>query len=397
LGGLVQDSAGNLYGTTNNGGSFNSTNAGIVFELVRGGPDNWKFKKIYQFCAKSNCVDGAYPQGKLIIDMSGNLYGTTAEGGKVGEGEVFELLPEAGTTKWKLKVLYNFCCGHGSFVFTGLAYSGADSGIPYDGVSALYGTTQLGGKYEDGTVYELAPHNGKWYYKTLYSFCPQQHCPDGSYPSADLVVDAAGNLYGTASGAGLPSNGGTVFELSPTGNGWRETTLYSFCPQTGCPDGMFPSGSLTLDSSGDLLGVADGGGTAQSCPPGDIDGCGVIFRIKLNGANSSETVLYDFCQHQNCADGSFPNIGLTFGSPGKFFGVTALGGGKGADPNGGGTVFQLSYRTEKVLHSFCAEDNCADGQDPHARLIIDGSGNLFGITATGGNSTNSGTVFEITP
>ncbi len=249
----------------------------------------------------------------------------------------------------------------------------------------------------NGTVYELAPHNGKWYYKTLYSFCPQQHCPDGSYPSADLVVDAAGNLYGTASGAGLPSNGGTVFELSPTGNGWRETTLYSFCPQTGCPDGMFPSGSLTLDSSGDLLGVADGGGTAESCPPGDIDGCGVIFRIKLNGANSSETVLYDFCQHQNCADGSFPNIGLTFGSPGKFFGVTALGGGKGADPNGGGTVFQLSYRTEKVLHSFCAEDNCADGQDPHARLIIDGSGNLFGITATGGNSTNSGTVFEITP
>ncbi|MDB6059043.1 MAG: hypothetical protein JWO95_2887, partial [Verrucomicrobiales bacterium] len=156
LSSVVMDGAGNLYGTANNGGDFNN-NAGTVYRLVHNDSGGWDFSVIHTFCSEDqSCPDGVVPEGKLVADMSGNLYGTTYAGGRFGRGVVFELLPNSKKTNWKLKVLYDFCtlqqCVDGRSPGFSLTYPGASSGAIYDGASPLYGQTQFGGDSNHGAL-----------------------------------------------------------------------------------------------------------------------------------------------------------------------------------------------------------------------------------------------------
>ncbi len=232
-GGLLMDASGDLYGTTV-GGGLSAFVSGTVFELVPNAKKTkWKEKVLYEFCAQANCADGEEPTSTLIADKSGDLYGTTSAGGKTGHGLAFELMPNAKRTKWKLKVLYNFCSVGGASCLdgdafsplehAGLTYAGAATGVPYDGTSPLYGTTIQGAVGTDGglgpgVVFELTPGKKKWSETVIHVFCQAiSTCKDGLNPVAGLIVDAAGNLYGTTLNGRLGGvgNGGTVFEVSP--------------------------------------------------------------------------------------------------------------------------------------------------------------------------------------
>jgi uncharacterized repeat protein (TIGR03803 family) len=195
-------------------------------------------------------------------------------------------------------------------------------------------------------------------------------------PSAELIMDAAANLYGTTYHGGT-SGGGVVFKLAPDGT---ETVLYSFCSQFNCADGDHPSAGLIMDGAGNLYGTTYYGGTS---------GGGVVFKLAPDG---TETVLYSFCSQSNCADGSDPEAGLIMDGAGNLYGTTSDGGG-----TFGGVVFKLAPDgTETVLYSFCSQSGCADGSYPEAGLIMDGAGNLYGTTLGGGTS-GTGVVFMVTP
>jgi uncharacterized repeat protein (TIGR03803 family) len=257
--GLVRDAGGNLYGTTNYGGA---DNAGTVFEVTSTGTET----VLYDFTGRP---DGAFPEGTLFRDSKGDLYGTTNDGGSSscppnGCGTVFEL-----SSTQKETVLHSF--------------GGPDDGTaPHAALiqgpnGSFYGTTYNGGAYSLGTVFKLAK-NGKSY-TVLYSFGGISGY--GSSSSAPLVVDKEGNFYGTTNNGGEYGYG-TVFELSPepsggcpggsnVGTGWCETVLYSF---TGGADGAHPWGGLVLDAPGNLYGATYGGGNS-SCSVG----CGVVFKL----------------------------------------------------------------------------------------------------------------------
>ncbi|MEI9933165.1 MAG: choice-of-anchor tandem repeat GloVer-containing protein [Rhizomicrobium sp.] len=395
------DPAGNLY-------VANAT----VLEFTRDEFGKWNEKTLYTFCSRANCRDGIRPSVSLIMDVSGNLYGTTLLGGKYNTGLAFELLPDAERKRWTEKVLYDFCypdgnggctVGNGTeWQVSGLTYAGAASGALYDGISPLYGTTGHGGTggSPGGTVFELTPGTPKWQETILYSFCSQTDCADGAYPTAGVILDGNGNLYGTTvdggHGTGTP---GTVFELSSNARRtqWTETVLHSFCSQSNCTDGAGPEGELVMDASGNLLGTTVAGGSTMA---------GVIFKLVPNGASSTETVLYNFCSRTtNCLDGASPNSSLVLDASGNIFGVTPYGGGNnGGDSfEGSGTLFELTPSQYRVLHKFCAKQFCDDGQFPLAGVILDGAGNLYGTTRSGGKGGvggeghYGGTVFQFSP
>lgn len=231
------------------------------------------FSVLYAFCRQAACADGATPEGGLMADSAGNLYGTTYYGGADGYGTAFEIAPGGTET-----VLYSFCpeaqldkpCDDGAFPQAPLMESGG----------SLYGTTVSGGTNKQGTVFEISSAGTE---TVLYSFCSQQNCADGAKPEAGVVMDNAGNLYGTTEGGGnayCPGGCGTVFELAANGT---ETVLYSFCPQGTCSDGAEPG-------PGGLVDAGDGKtlyGTAQA---GGANGFGAVF--KLSGG--TETVLHSF-------------------------------------------------------------------------------------------------------
>jgi len=286
----------------------------------------------------------------------------------------------------KEKVLYSFCslnsCVDGSLPLAGLTIDTAGN---------LYGTTQTGGAYGWGTVFRLAlGANGKWTETVLHSF--NFNGEDGIEPAAEMIFDAAGDLYGTTEqgGTGCASIGcGTVFELTPSADGkWTEEVLYSFNGK----DGYLPNG-LIFDAAGNLYGTTPLGGNSGSGCGGQ--GCGVVFELSL-GANGkwTEKVLHNF----NGKDGALSYSGLVFDSTGTLYGVTQEGGAYACLPFGVtcGTVFQLipganGKWTEKVLHSF----DGADGYWPIGGLIFDGGGNLYGTTYGGGAHVNAGTVFRL--
>jgi uncharacterized repeat protein (TIGR03803 family) len=237
---LVQAANGNFYGTTNGGGA---NGVGTVFEITPAG----KLTTLYSFCSQSDCADGEYPFGALIQATNGNFYGTTSEGG-AGFGTVFEITP-AG----KLTTLHTFCAQSGC----------KDGGTPAAGLvqaanGNLYGTTSNGGANSYyGTVFEITPAGTL---TTLYSFCSQFNCPDGSLPAAELVQATNGNFYGTTSEGGancLHSGCGTLFEITPAGG---LTTLYSFCSQSDCADGGSSSAALVQSTNGNFYGTTGGGG-----------------------------------------------------------------------------------------------------------------------------------------
>jgi len=420
--GLIEDASGNLYGTTNGGGINNSSDCnggscgyGTAFELTPTG-SGYTMTVLYNFCSQPNCTDGANPYASLIVDASGNLYGTTYNGGANGGGTVFKLTPSGnGYTE---NVLYNFCsrsqgdaaCTDGSNPYAGLIE---------DASGNLYGTTNLGGTgdtlvngaYAYGTVFRLAPRGSGYDYTVLYNFCPPSDtalCNDGAAPNATLIEDASGNLYGTTvlGGAGthaLECDGigcGTVFKLSPNGSGYTETVLYSFCSQGGsnCTDGAYPYGAaLTEDASGNLYGTTSSGGV-NSC---DSPGCGTVFELSPGGNGYTESVLHSF----DHSDGSGPDAGLIEDASGNLYGTTSSGGTGLSwlcEACGSGTVFELSPNgggyTETVLYNFCSQggSQCTDGAVPMAGVIQDASGDLYGTTGSAGsNGIDWGTVFKL--
>jgi|HubBroStandDraft_5_1064220.scaffolds.fasta_scaffold51529_2 uncharacterized repeat protein (TIGR03803 family) len=382
---LLMDQSGNLYGTTQNNGI---NQGGTVFELTPTGGKRWKYRVLYPFCTLASCADGSVSKANLIADTAGNLYGTTSQGGEFSKGTAFELMPNVNRTKWTFKLLHAFCsaggtsCTDGSIPLSGLTYAGAASGTPYDGTSPLYGTTVDGGRASPGSgvVYQLVPNGAGANETVLYRFCPKSGCLDGASPEASVVVDGTGNLYGTTA-VGGKSGLGTVFELSLDAGNWTETVLHSFCAKTNCPDGDVPQSEMVMDAPGNLYGVA-GGGKA---------GDGVAFKLVPSGKTSQETVLHNFCVKTNCTDGASPSTGLVMDGSGNLFGTTA-GGGRNSN---GGTAFELNG-SFRVIYNFCARPSCGDGSDPNSTMLVDGTGHLFGTTL-GGGAGNGGTVFEISP
>jgi uncharacterized repeat protein (TIGR03803 family) len=251
-GGLVFDQKGNLYGTTFEGGISCYLGCGVVFKLTPQGKET----VLYRFCAETNCTDGEFPLGSVVIDKEGNLYGTTYQGGANAYGTVFRLTPDGKET-----VLHSFGAqGDGKF---------PEAGLVFDQAGNLYGTTYQGGAHAYGTVFRLTP-DGKE--TILYSFCARENCADGEGPQAGLVFDQKGSLYGTTLGGGIQLHG-TVFKLTPDGH---EKVLYSFCLQTACADGANPSAPLIFDQKGNLYGTTTGGGlTNDTCSTG----CGTVFMI----------------------------------------------------------------------------------------------------------------------
>jgi len=383
FGGVVMDSAGNLFGTTETGAG---QDGGIVFELSPKG-NRWDYKIIYNFCAQG-CTGGS-GEG-LIIDTKGNLYG-------VGGGYVFELSHKHHG--WEYKSLYTFCaqpeCTDGRTPASALSYAGEVAGMPYDGKSALFGTTQYGGKTfnQGGVVFELTPGaRSSWTYQVLYAFCQRDHCGDGSSPEDTVLVAPSGDLFGVTLFGGK-DDFGTVFQLSPQGDGsWQEQVLHKFCRMKRCGNGDAPVAGLTMNAAGELFGT-----TIESNCIGDI--CpGVVFGLTPQGKKSPYSALYSFCIQPDCADGQEPFSPLILDSSGDFFGSTQFGGGNDGDGygDGGGTVFKLSGSDLQVLYSFCALPHCADGNYPRGSLARDAAGHIFGTTSTGGED-QLGTVFELIP
>ncbi len=293
--------------------------------------------------------DGGLPMGVLVRDAQGNLYGTTWGGGAYSDGTVFKLDTSGNET-----VLYSF---------TGPPYGAyPQAGLVRDAQGNLYGTTYWGGVSNSGTVFKLDTSGNE---TVLHSF--GENSGDGTYPSAGLVRDAQGNLYGTTAFGGAYGGSGTVFKVDPTGN---ETVLYSFTGTGG--DGRVPYAGLVRDAQGNLYGATWGGGAYSD---------GTVFKLDTSG---NETVLYSFT---GPPDGAYPQAGLVRDAQGNLYGTTYRGG-----VSNSGTVFKLDTSgNETVLHSFTGPP---DGAYPQADLVRDAQGNLYGTTYHGGVS-DSGTVFKL--
>jgi uncharacterized repeat protein (TIGR03803 family) len=305
---LVFDSAGNLYGTTNNGGS---NNVGAVFELSPTTSGTWKETILYSF--ENNQVDGTYPYGGLILDSSGNLYGTTTGGGLYFNGTAFELTP-AKAGKWTETILHNFNFSDGISPNAGLVFGAAGN---------LYGATFAGGTYGYGTVFELAPQaTGEWNETVLFNFNGQN--ASGDAPYATLILDASGNIYGTTVYGGTYDSG-MVFELTPHAGGeWTETIVHSFEPSNW--DGGNPFGGLVRDATGNLYGTTYQGGEFNY---------GTVFELKpKTGGGWSEKMLHVF--NNNGKDGYNPYCTLFLDRAGNLYGVTYQGG-----THNSGTVFEI--------------------------------------------------------
>ena len=238
---LIFDQAGNLYGTTESGGQF----AGIAYELTRSG-NAWTETIIHNFSGR----DGSEPYGGLISDNAGNLYGTTQEGGLNYVGTVFRLTDSG--SGWTESLPHIFQLADGGYPTAGLVF---------DQSGNLYGATTYGGSDGAGIVFELSPSGGRWTYSVLYSFTGQYGCPDNEYvgagPWAALTMDAAGNLYGTTRCDGA-NRMGNIFKLTPSSGGWTYTALHDF---SGGDDGAYPLSNVIMDASGNLYGTASAGGS----------------------------------------------------------------------------------------------------------------------------------------
>lgn len=330
------------------------------------------FVPLYQF------EFGAPPNGGLIADANGNLYGTLhseeilASGGDADTfGAVFELTNSGGV--WSQNILYSF---QGEAHHDGLD---PVAGLIFGPQGSLLGTTEYGGEgafcgYGCGTVFGLAPQAGGSWTERAYKFL------HGGSPQASLVMDASGNIYGTAVAGS--SKAGAVFEFSPAaGGGWSMATLYNF-PATKGNQGTYPEAPVILDGAGNLYGTAQGGGEYKA---------GTAYRLSPSGSGWTFTALYAF-GNSAIQDGANPTAGLVMDASGNLYGATTLGG-----TNNFGTIFELSptpkgHWKETILHNFSAED----GEQPATSLIFDSAGNLWGVAPQGGQF-NYGTIFELSP
>jgi len=360
--GLVMNTAGVLYGTTYEGGKANQ---GVAFALTPN-VGKYNFSVLHDF----GMNDGlANPLGELILDKNGSLYGT-AQGSGTNAGAVFRL--SWNGTKWKLAVLHQFSGGDGEYPQTGLTYAGQNAGKPWNEKSPLFGTASDGGTYGNGVAFELDHSGSQWTETILHNF------ENSAHPNR-LMEDSAGNLWGTTQTGGK-YGGGLMFRLA--GGTWKATVLHNFCNTQNCADGNGPFGQLFMDSSGNLYGTTNLGGT--NCQ--GAGGCGVVFE-RASGGNYF--VIYSFCSLSNCNDGATPFAGVIMDGSGNLLGTTLSGGAFGA-----GTAFELATNGESAIYSFCAKSACSDGERPSAPLIMDSGGHLFGTTF---GLNGGGNVFELKP
>lgn len=362
---LVADSAGNLYGTSVQGGDFGS---GTVFELSPSG-GGWTHTVLYSF---RGSADGGEPYKGVTLDSQGNLYGTAVTGGSGscdgGCGVVFRLTNAAGS--WSQSVIHSFTGGNDG--------SGPGSGLTFDRRGNLYGMTPTGGAYGLGVVYELKPGpSGKWELQVLHAFTGGV---DGSSGSAGrLILDRAGNLYGVTTVGG--ANGeGVAFELSPAKSGmWHLIPLYAFKDQ---PDGALPYGGLHFDRLGNLYG------TTYYAGANDV---GTVYQLTPANGTWTESVLYSF---KGGSDGSSPISNLVADVAGNLYGTTSDGGSGCAC----GVIFKLARGTngtwtESVAYRFPGSPGAAFAYNG---MVVDSAGNMYGATVHGG-PTNDGTIYKFTP
>jgi uncharacterized repeat protein (TIGR03803 family) len=351
------DAAGNIYGTTQGTGYYYQNPYGSAFKIS---PQN-VFTRLHEFCDLSGCTDGFYPQSDITLDAKGNLYGTTSTGGTRQKGTVFKISP-AGT----VTVLHSFCSNNiagicvdgdqpeGSVIVDslgtvyGLTYNGGKQGygllykinpttnaLSYvysfcatagcidgqrpdgrllnDGKGSLYGVTYYGGAYGYGTLFKVSIATR--HITTLYSFCRLSGCPDGGYPRGGLVRDSAGNIYGVTSYGGGSSSSGVLYKITP---GKVYTVLRKFCTFSFCTDGQRPNGGLAISPTGIIYGTTNAGGNTS--------GRGVLFRYDT--VKKAYGVTYSFCAQTGCNDGATPatDAGVAIDKAGNLYGTTTYGG-----------------------------------------------------------------------
>ena len=378
------DRDGRLYGTTAGGGSYAGeycpSGCGVVFRLVQA-PAGWVVEPLYTFPGEDP-AQGLSPYAPITFGPDGNIYGTTMYGGNPrcysGCGTVFRLTPPASVCKsaicpWTETVIYTF-------------QSGSDGAAPLYGAllfgaaGNIYGTTTAGGANNRGTVYKLTPSRGGWTESILHSFAG---AGDGSYPASSLIFDQQGNLYGTARYGGdlscdFSQGCGTVFELSPSGSGWTETTLYTFEVND---VGFNPAGALLFDASGNLYGTVPSGGTDS----------GTVYELQSSGGSWIASALEQFMGNGG------PVAGLTMDASGNLYGTTVASGSYYH-----GSVFKMSKQGGTwqltTLHSFDVEGD--EGDNLYSGVLLDANGNLFGTASQGGVGScvhGCGVIWEITP
>jgi uncharacterized repeat protein (TIGR03803 family) len=405
--GLVSDPNGNLYGTAPGG---KKSGSGVIYELIKPaqGQTAWTDKVLYTFptCgAPKDCSRGSQPQA-LILDPAGNIYGVAHQGGSVNAGTVFKLAPPiSGKTAWTFSLLYTFKGGLDGRYPVGR--------LTIDVNGNLYGVTQQGGQSGSGcfsngcgTAYVLTPPQaGKksWTKSVIYSFSISSTSVG---PSGGMIFDSLGNLYGTI----YDSNsigGGQVYQLTPPTAGqttWTETILWQFSGSfAGCgPDGAGVNGGLIFDSAGNLYGTTYYGGGVYF-QGGECGGSGTVFQLEPPSGDQfgwTEVVLNVFDGFV-ATDGAAPNGDLVLDPSSNLYGTT-IGGGTAACQ--GGTVFKITpgqiggSGSFNSLYSFagCSSGRGPDGGQPLAGVVLDSLGNIYGTNSFGGLSAN-GTVFELAP
>ena len=338
LAGVIADSGGNVYGTTSEGGTHG---LGTVFKVSASGEES----VIHSF--KGGRSDGNFPIAGLVRDQAGNLYGTTTLGGAANYGTVFKVDEDGEET-----LIHSFGRAKDDGKYP-------SAGLLLDSEGNLYGTTQEGGTYGFGTVFKVDADGNE---TVLRSFAGNPR--DGQYPVAGLVEDTEGNLYGTTEIGGI-FNDGIVFRLAKDG---KETVIFNFAGGAG---GNYLLGGVVRDSAGNFYGATTYGSNTV----------GLVFKLDPIGR---EKVLFTFDGN----DGAFPSAGVIRGPKGTLYGTTEFGGKFGA-----GVIFSLSPSgVEQILHDF----DGSDGADLLTGLFRDNAGNLYG-TATEGGAYGQGTVFKLTP
>lgn len=357
--GPTLDAFGNLYGTTYLGGA---TGNGSVYRLTFNG-SSWVYTTLYSFLG---VPDGSGPAfGSVAIGSDGRLYGTTESGGVFGTLWTAQPAATCSSTSclWRDTVLHRFGSGQDG--------SQPIGGLVLDAAGNVYGTLNLGGANANGAVFEATRTGLIWNERLLYSFTGGT---DAVNPVAGVALDPAGNLYGTTSFGG--ANGvGAVYQLVKSQEGFRESVIYNF---QGASDGQNPVGGVILDQAGNLYGTTFDGGD---------NGGGTVYELMPSRQGWTFTTLYSF-------SGGFggPYNDLTWDANGNLYGITNGDGAFGL-----GSVFKLTPGnggwTLTDLHDFAGGN---DGASPYGRVAVDSHGNVFGTAAVGG-SDNQGVAFEITP
>jgi len=366
------DAAGNFYGTTATGGTHQQNclyGCGIVFKLSQKN-GAWVLSTLYNFTGGS---DGMDPEDGVVFGRDGSLYGTTVYGGSAGDGTVFKLQPSATFCRsvlcpWNETIVHTFAGGSDG--------TNPSSGVSFDSAGNFYGTTQMGGagtycgQAGCGAVYKFAPANGGWNESIVYAF---NGGADGAYPVSGVVMNAAGDFFGTCSQCPIH---GSVYELTPSGSGYSKSFLYRF---TGGTDGYDPNGVI-LDSAGNVYGATSFGGSG---------GGGTVYDLVPQGGDWIFGVLYALTA-QNPHDYG-PLAPLTMDAAGNLYGTSFSGGQYGA-----GSVFKLSPAgggwNYTSLHDFTGGD---DGGGPVSSVVLDAQGNVYGTTRFDGFYGN-GVAFKIT-